>query len=1327
MADSKEYIIRLRGDTTDLENAVKRANAEMERIGDYEFSIKFNQKGSEANVRALMKLLSKQDIQLDIDLNVANLKDVQDQLDVIKSVDVANLKNLKPINRSKELERLYEEQYDAIEKARRKKDKANEAVATANPLELSRLEQEADEANDEFLRQLRKGSYLQEVTREFQGIERENQKKLKDVLKKYKGNYEKISYASDEEFNPKDIRRSTDVIEAQRKALEKENKRYQLNLQRAKENPYKFRGKSIDERVEEVVDPDGLKRRAKEREDVIKNNQERWGKKSANDVIKENEKLIEQEERLNAIARRSDQDLFADQFQSGIDGAEKYISEINEVDESLKQMQNTMQVARAKSESDDKKSSDDEIERLKARKKEIQDELLSLYKRNIDRRDIENDKNYKVTGYNYKKNGEIETSDYGVSTGKRIKGDIIPSGYTYDKEKGMWFSKGGQKGFRLESKEETRLDKFEKSIQKKQNQLSDIEKQINEAESKQSQKEAEKAQKLLKDKTKKEELLRKQELSRKNQEEEAKRNEEYYKQNQLQNKDIDVYADQYSNVDEEVQKLTNNMRELAEAEEAEAQARKQGDNKSSQDQIQKNIEEAISQREAKKRYADYKDEYYKQQKSTEKDVDVYSGQYEDTDAEIQKLTNDMRELAEVEEAEAQARKQASDILENDQAQKNIDEAIEKRKQASEAQEKYNASQKEGSTAGSSNVNQNTEDLNKNAQAAKEASEAQERYHETSSRSVDNGDLIQRIEYYDKLGNQIGQVEKYRKLIPDSEGSNTGTIQTTTFSSSLDKDTGDWTTTASVDDKFVNNIQKEAKALQILNGDIEEVNRNLDKFVKEQRELGASINEEDITKLKNGLVGIADRQDLQLWKQSYKKFADDIKEQTKGKRSSDKATKDIDNTSRLESIKSLEEQANKSGVATEELNNKIKSLYSTLSSAGGNSVALDNFDKQLKKAENDLKKLENASDSANKAATRKVDTAMNFLNTRDTSGKYTSEMYTRIRDLQARGEQIKLNPINLNNEDIKNQVNEFLEDVEKMKMALKELGNQTAKDSSIKKLDVQMAEFVQKNHKLTNEYVADIEEMRQSLKKVGLTKSEYNDIFGKFTGLKSQAVDEGLVGGVGAIENLGNRIKQMNTNFIGMYFSFYDIIRYAKQLGQTVTEINSAQTELRKVSDASQTRIQENFETSAKTAQELGATITDVINSTSDWARLGYSVDDAEKLARVTQLYQTVGDNMTQESASESLISTMKGFQLETDEAERVVDRINEVANHFAIDTAGIGESLQRSASAFNTAHTDLDKSIALITASNTVLQDPEKVGTMWNTNFLLCWRTEMCA
>ena len=165
-------------------------------------------------------------------------------------------------------------------------------------------------------------------------------------------------------------------------------------------------------------------------------------------------------------------------------------------------------------------------------------------------------------------------------------------------------------------------------------------------------------------------------------------------------------------------------------------------------------------------------------------------------------------------------------------------------------------------------------------------------------------------------------------------------------------------------------------------------------------------------------------------------------------------------------------------------------------------------------------------------------------------------------------------------------------------------------------------------------------------------------------------------------------------------------RYAKQMAQATTQIDSAITELRKVSGESNIRLQESFKTSAETAQKLGSTITEVINSTADWARLGYSIDQAEDLARVTQLFKTVGDNMTQETASKSLVSILQGYKIDASQAERTVDSINEVANNFAIDTAGIGDALQRSAASLNAAGTDLNKSIALVTTSNAVLQNP---------------------
>ena len=54
-------------------------------------------------------------------------------------------------------------------------------------------------------------------------------------------------------------------------------------------------------------------------------------------------------------------------------------------------------------------------------------------------------------------------------------------------------------------------------------------------------------------------------------------------------------------------------------------------------------------------------------------------------------------------------------------------------------------------------------------------------------------------------------------------------------------------------------------------------------------------------------------------------------------------------------------------------------------------------------------------------------------------------------------------------------------------------------------------------------------------------------------------------------------------------------------------------------------------------------------------------------------------------------------------------------NNFAITSAGIGDALQRSASALYAAGNTIDESIALVTAANSVIQNPEQVGTALKT------------
>jgi TP901 family phage tail tape measure protein len=80
---------------------------------------------------------------------------------------------------------------------------------------------------------------------------------------------------------------------------------------------------------------------------------------------------------------------------------------------------------------------------------------------------------------------------------------------------------------------------------------------------------------------------------------------------------------------------------------------------------------------------------------------------------------------------------------------------------------------------------------------------------------------------------------------------------------------------------------------------------------------------------------------------------------------------------------------------------------------------------------------------------------------------------------------------------------------------------------------------------------------------------------------------------------------------------------------------------------------------------------------------------------------------------------MNGFNIAAEDSLDIVDKFNEVSNNFSISSGGIGEALQRSASSLSAANNSLDQSIALITAANTIVQDPDSVGTAFKTKLII--------
>ena len=214
--------------------------------------------------------------------------------------------------------------------------------------------------------------------------------------------------------------------------------------------------------------------------------------------------------------------------------------------------------------------------------------------------------------------------------------------------------------------------------------------------------------------------------------------------------------------------------------------------------------------------------------------------------------------------------------------------------------------------------------------------------------------------------------------------------------------------------------------------------------------------------------------------------------------------------------------------------------------------------------------------------------------------------------------------------------------------------------------------------------------------------------------KSSAKDAGAMA-----ESAGQKFSRMLGDKIGYGAIALVLMKIRQALGQVYTNVvnlDTAMTELKKVTDETDGTYRKFLTNAASRARALGATITDTVNATASFARLGYGIEDASKLADAAVVYKHVGDEIESiDEASNSVISAMQAFGVEASNVMSIVDKFNQIGNKFAISSGGVGEAMQRSAAAMQAAGNTIDETLALIAAMNTVVQNPESVGTTLKT------------
>lgn len=194
-----------------------------------------------------------------------------------------------------------------------------------------------------------------------------------------------------------------------------------------------------------------------------------------------------------------------------------------------------------------------------------------------------------------------------------------------------------------------------------------------------------------------------------------------------------------------------------------------------------------------------------------------------------------------------------------------------------------------------------------------------------------------------------------------------------------------------------------------------------------------------------------------------------------------------------------------------------------------------------------------------------------------------------------------------------------------------------------------------------------------------------------------------------ISELGSKFKTLSQYLISNFG--FEALRTGITSGvSAIRELDTAMTELKKTSEGTKQQYSNFTKEANKNAKEIGSTTVQLTSSAAEFTRLGYTLNEAQELAKTTGILKNVSEFESVDDASTAMVSMMKAFDIEAQNSMDLVDKMNLIGNNYAISTDGIATALTNSGSALVAAGNDFDKSVALVTAANSVVQDPSQVG-----------------
>ena len=184
----------------------------------------------------------------------------------------------------------------------------------------------------------------------------------------------------------------------------------------------------------------------------------------------------------------------------------------------------------------------------------------------------------------------------------------------------------------------------------------------------------------------------------------------------------------------------------------------------------------------------------------------------------------------------------------------------------------------------------------------------------------------------------------------------------------------------------------------------------------------------------------------------------------------------------------------------------------------------------------------------------------------------------------------------------------------------------------------LEQVITKVGRSANNASSGINKLNQSQQSLNSTAQRSNSIFSDFT---------------------DTFLKMAKFNTINLIYD--GLINKMSEAIQITNEFDAAMTEFKKVTDTTGMSLSEYTETLGELGAATARSATQMLEASTEFSKSGFDAETSAQLAQVATLYQNIADEeLSAGDAASYIISQMKAFGIEANDAISIIDKTNEV-------------------------------------------------------------------